>query len=858
MNINNINSEKVTVKTSNISKIKIPMIQRDYVQGLDEKKLVPFLNTLINILSQQSETQQIETLSLNFIYGNINEDGVFEPTDGQQRLTTLALLTFYIYCRQKESDNNKTLNNPFKLITYATRQSAKKFCELLAKDEFKDKFDNSVVPSNVIKENPKYFSEYDEDTTISAMLKTLDNIHELIGKKDINNLAKNISMINFQIFPMESFKLSDDLYIKMNGRGKQLASFDNFKADYFKWLEEVCNNDNIDNLIPNSIESDKYKKLATLKRKFNTDYIYIFWDYAFENSKDTSEAPDPEKLFFRFINRFIVGKYLLIGKNDEDFEKTFIDKGIKSEKDAVVFNNIKLYTTLLNKNDDYKNYTYNYKMINILENLSNLQKYCSCNFKNILNFIFNPLWKDEKLNIFPKENGLTYKHVLIFNAITSFLEQDSIIIDNIKCDDYNKIKEIFINENNLSIHEECENNILMTLKRISRIVWNITEQYNLLNTISKDNYKTVISRLDFSKLAKVENIYNKFQNICDSKGSNNQNENNNNNEDNIDIIIKDEIKKCQYILDEPKLEQEFINHEKLPYLKGTIGFLLGENKDDFINISSEDNILNDAEFIKLLVYTIFDNNKDFDILFNKLFDDISIHKYLIIEDIFKSNAYSIIKEKPAMPDKYEDFIKKYINNYDNNLRDAFKIYCIAALLYFKDRNTKEYIINTHFIDTTKFPCIMENDYKKYAYYGLYKRFSSIIVEQNICNLIEKITQNKSIIYNENNADVHIIKFDMNNNEYNTYKHLIYGNDGTIMLFLKIHDIKYTLWFLYNPEEYTFGLTDETDTNNKIEYKMNYMKEKFVSDLKNIINCIQELANDRDLTLSEYMKKNNIN
>jgi len=46
---------------------------------------------------------------------------------------------------------------------------------------------------------------------------------------------------------MESFNLSDDLYIKMNGRGKQLSSFDNFKAEYFKWLKEnnIKNNEEI-------------------------------------------------------------------------------------------------------------------------------------------------------------------------------------------------------------------------------------------------------------------------------------------------------------------------------------------------------------------------------------------------------------------------------------------------------------------------------------------------------------------------------------------------------------------------------------------------------------------------------------
>lgn len=852
-----------------INRIEIPEIQRDYIQGLEEysNKLDKFLDVLFNALSSKNKC------SLDFIYGNINEDGVFEPIDGQQRITTLALLYYYI-----ENICKKNNDNIFKKITYKTKNTATEFCELLSSDDFisylRDSINNKI--DNVIKDYHAYYDIYDYDLTIKSIINTLKAIQEKYDKlNDKNNIS--FDNITFQIFPMKSFNLSDDLYIKMNGRGKQLSSFDNFKADYFKWLEENINI--IDELIPNITESSednnkdkeeeeekerKKHKLETLKRKFDTYYIDIFWDYAFENSNNTSEAPDPEKLFFRFINRFVVGKYLLLTdtqKNNikNDFERTFFDDGIKSEKDAVVFNDIELYKTILHENKE--NYTYNYKMINILENLSNLQKICLNNFKNILNFLFNPLWEDEKLNIFPKENGLTYKQILIFNAITSFLEQDS-IIDNYKCD---KLKERVIDNKTFLINEECNMyNILMTLKRISRIVWNITEQYNLLNTISKDNYKTVISRLDFSKLGKLDNVYYKFQNICKNIDDEKPDEKSQDDNYNINKIIKDEVKKCKYLYDANKvdisLEQEFINHEKLPYLKGTIGFLLGKNKDDFIKISSKDNMLNDTEFIKLLVYTIFDNNKDSDILFNKLFDDISIHKYLIIEDIFKNSAYSIIKEKEKhnIPAKYDDFIEKYINDFNDNLRDVFVIYCVAALLYFKDRNTKEYIINTHFIDTTKFPCIMENDYKKYAYYGLYKRFSSIIVEQNICNLIEEIIQNKDIIYKENNADVYLIEFYDDDNTYKVYNHLIYGKDGTIMLFLKIHNINYTLWFLYNPEEYTFGLTDEMDQNNKIEYKMNYVKEKFESDIKNIMNCIQELANDSKLTLSEYMKRNNIN
>lgn len=586
LTINNLfNNENFKIKS-----IVIPEIQRDYVQGLEEYsyKLNNFLDVLFNALSSKNSKDMCskdskDMCSLDFIYGNIDTNGVFEPIDGQQRITTLALLYYYI-----EVIINKNYdNNIFKHISYKTKKTATDFCTLLNDKDFIDYLSNNknMDINNAIKDYYKYYDIYNYDLTIESMINTLHLIQKKY--KDISNIS--FENITFNIFPMESFKLSDDLYIKMNGRGKQLSSFDNFKADYFKWLEDASN-DNIDKLIPDSFGENSIDKLNTLKRKFNTDYIDIFWDYAFENSKGTSEAPDPEKLFFRFINRFVVGKYLLIGKNDEDFEKTFIDKGIKSEEDAVIFNNIKLYTKILNKQDSEKSYTYNYKMINILENLYNLQKCCSSNFKDILNFIFNPLWEvreDEKLNIFPKENGLTYKHVLIFNAITSFLEQDSIIIDNIKCDVYNKIKEIFKNENNLSIHEECENNILMTLKRISRIVWNITEQYNLLHTINKDNYKTVISRLDFSKLGKLDNVYYKFHNICGSIDDDTKFKKNSENYV-INKVIKDEVKKCQYLYDANKvdmsLEQMFINLERLPYLKGTIGFLLGNDKNNFATI----------------------------------------------------------------------------------------------------------------------------------------------------------------------------------------------------------------------------------------------------------------------------------
>ena len=44
--------------------------------------------------------------------------------------------------------------------------------------------------------------------------------------------------IVFYVLPMEQFKLTDDLYIKLNARGKVLSSFENFKAWQFGEVEE--------------------------------------------------------------------------------------------------------------------------------------------------------------------------------------------------------------------------------------------------------------------------------------------------------------------------------------------------------------------------------------------------------------------------------------------------------------------------------------------------------------------------------------------------------------------------------------------------------------------------------------------
>ena len=45
--------------------------------------------------------------------------------------------------------------------------------------------------------------------------------------------------ITFQLLPLEHFGLTDDLYIKMNARGKPLTPFETFKARFEELLNEL-------------------------------------------------------------------------------------------------------------------------------------------------------------------------------------------------------------------------------------------------------------------------------------------------------------------------------------------------------------------------------------------------------------------------------------------------------------------------------------------------------------------------------------------------------------------------------------------------------------------------------------------
>ena len=215
--------------------IEIPALQRDYAQGRWAQKGIGkgFVNALIEALDGGDKAKG---LHLDFIYGYVEgqDSKKLILIDGQQRLTTLWLLHLYLYKRLelegqvKESDDMKDWLGRF---SYAARSGAKEFCQALLEQNFLDS--EAKKPSDLIYDKSPLFGGMRllrHDPTVAAMLNMLDWIHEEVKDKNLDRLVKNLDKITFDFFDMEQFGLGEELYIKMNARGKPLSEYENLKA----------------------------------------------------------------------------------------------------------------------------------------------------------------------------------------------------------------------------------------------------------------------------------------------------------------------------------------------------------------------------------------------------------------------------------------------------------------------------------------------------------------------------------------------------------------------------------------------------------------------------------------------------
>ena len=391
-------------------KIEIPIFQRDYAQGrndeITDKIRKDFVSSLIEALDKNIP------IELDFVYGR-EVDNTITLIDGQQRLTTLFLLHWYISQRIGKIDAFKNIK-----FSYATRDYAKDFtAKLTTGEDFKIDFTQATL-STELKDKNWFYDDWQHDPTVSGMLNMLDEMHEQLRDKTIDHYWSLLEqgIITFYWLDLEEHQLTDELYLKMNARGKQLSKFENFKASLVKRIndEQWENEENIE---------------KTFSYKMDTAYTDLFWQYRGDQTVIDNGA-------MNFFAGMAMIAHALRDKSDEESE----------ENKRIIDRIQKLFNTPLSvvasdyfSKEDFK------RLKDFLDFYSES--------KNLT--IDTSLWKyftdtHEKtfFEIFIRDNKATYPQRVFFYALTQlFIE----VKDNVKREDFIRVVRNIIENASISV-----------------------------------------------------------------------------------------------------------------------------------------------------------------------------------------------------------------------------------------------------------------------------------------------------------------------------------------------------------------------------------------------------------------------
>lgn len=227
-------------------KIEIPALQRDYAQG--RKNTEEVRNSFLFYLKERLNANI--PVTLDFIYGVVDD----KPQkliliDGQQRLTTLFLLYWYLAAlNDTEScidfQDNLQIDSGFSRFRYETRYSSMEFCNKLVSNLNKidaSLFDNRTV-SDVIRDQKWFQIQWNNDSTVNSMLVMLDAMQKIFSGIKYNSYRRLEQVFRIDFLNLEDFSINDagKLYIKMNSRGKTLTRFENLKSKLLSYISTNC------------------------------------------------------------------------------------------------------------------------------------------------------------------------------------------------------------------------------------------------------------------------------------------------------------------------------------------------------------------------------------------------------------------------------------------------------------------------------------------------------------------------------------------------------------------------------------------------------------------------------------------
>ena len=307
------------------------MLQRDYAYGREseEEKRKTFLKNIRSYIKSNSTNHE-----LDFVYGSRNfkkNKEFLTILDGQQRITTLFLLYWYLSRISGQYDSFKTLmlNEDDSKFSYATRDSSTAFCNAIVKNGDSGKLKTNVFTndnndkntlSSIIMDEKWFFNHWKNDPTVRNMLNMLDAIEEIFpieeSKSFYNKLNQHAekSSITFNFLPFDNFGLTDELYIKMNSRGKPLTRFENLKSKILKEYDNLQETQAYKSKLESIQKIPEYKHIKSLREyvslMFDTKWIDVFWNFWLETKKP-KDRPCIDDMMLSYIINFCITHEIL-------------------------------------------------------------------------------------------------------------------------------------------------------------------------------------------------------------------------------------------------------------------------------------------------------------------------------------------------------------------------------------------------------------------------------------------------------------------------------------------------------------------------------------------------------------------
>jgi hypothetical protein len=223
---------------------------------------------------------------------------------------------------------------------------------------------------------------------------------------------------------LDGFDLTDDLYIKMNARGKQLTDFEALKADLVRYITKSGNPES--DYYSEEIQYDKrtMSRHLTFSIKLDNAWTNFFWDYSrkHETPKDQQDKDKPvDQWFMNFFIRY--------------FFNLFIIQSSPSEKPPSVeqIQNKKLYGLYGKDGNDnninYQSFDYYKDLLNGPEIIQNIERVLDCFIEYYRDLIKNEAkapWQDghfsEDWDFFGPRINQSQRVILL--GITLFIEKN--------------------------------------------------------------------------------------------------------------------------------------------------------------------------------------------------------------------------------------------------------------------------------------------------------------------------------------------------------------------------------------------------------------------------------------------------